>query len=246
MEKPIRLTDYFGANLAHLLAEKIVVVFTDFDESGFVNAVRNQYADKALKQRVELIADCLNDFLPHSYPEALAILNEILGPENEKETGMFTDYYWLMPIGKFVEKYGLEYYDESIAAIGEITKRNTGEYAIRPYIRACPDKTLSQMKQWAHSENFHLRRLASEGLRPRLPWAPRLNLFIENPEPVFEILNLLNADPVRFVRKSVANHLTDYVKENPRAVEPLLDKWSRSNNGHTRWILKQVNKRRKS
>jgi 3-methyladenine DNA glycosylase AlkC len=156
---------------------------------------------------------------------------------------MFTNFYWLMPVGKFVEKYGLEHFSESISAIEEITKRNTGEYAIRPFVRKDPGKTLKQMKKWAVSKNFHLRRLASEGLRPKLPWASKLDLFIEKPQPVFDVLEILKADPVRFVKKSVANHVTDYIKVNPGEAGKLIVQWKRSDNEHTQWIIKHATRK---
>ena|SRR5687768_3582407 len=130
-----------------------------------------------LTQRVELIADNLKIYLPNNFKEAVNILKEVMGPENTQETGMFSNFYWLMPVGKFIEKYGLDNYTESISAIEEITKRNTGEYAIRPFIRKYPRDTMKQIKKWARSGNFHLRRLSSEGLRPKLPWAQKLDLF---------------------------------------------------------------------
>jgi 3-methyladenine DNA glycosylase AlkC len=166
----------------------------------------------------------------------------ILGPENENETGMFTHFYWLMPVGKFIEKYGLDHFTLSIAAIEEVTKRNTGEYAIRPYARKYPDKTLQVCMRWAKSKNFHLRRLASEGLRPKLPWAPKLDIWNTTPEPVFDILNLLKEDEVRFVKKSVANHVRDWMKVNPPATKKLLTRWSQSKNEHTRWIVKYASR----
>lgn len=99
------------------------------------------------------------------------------------------------------------------------------------------------MEQWALSDNFHLRRLASEGLRPKLPWAEKLDLFVDNPAPVFTILNHLKADPVTFVKKSVANHLTDYLKVNPPAASELIKIWSRTDNEHTRWILRRATRK---
>lgn len=142
-----------------------------------------------------------------------------------------------MPVGKYIEKYGLEHPDISFKAIEELTKRNTGEYAIRPYIRKHPAPALMQMKTWAKSDNFHLRRLASEGLRPKLPWASKLDLYIENPKPVFQILDILKKDPIKFVKKSVANNLTDYIKVNPEAAYALIDKWKKSDNEHTQWMI---------
>lgn len=242
-EKTFRITDHFGANLAILLANKIIEIFPEFKARSFISEVEYYCNDLTLTQRVELIADQLKEFLPSDYARAIQILTKIMGPENPGETGMFTYYYWLMPVGKFIEKYGLENFEISMKAIEEHTKRNTGEYAIRPFVRKYPDQVLQQMKNWAQSENFHLRRLASEGLRPKLPWASKLDLFIENPNPVFEILQLLKEDPIKFVKKSVANHLTDYIKVNPQAAFSLLDSWNDTNNIHTQWIIKHATRK---
>lgn len=236
-EKISRPTDYFGANLAKILADKICIVHKDFDGSNFIETIRLNVQEKSLIQRVELIADQLQEFLPADYKKAVKIITGIMGPENPNETGMFREYYWLMPVGKFIEKYGLEHFNLSIKAIEELTKRNTGEYAIRPYIRKFPAATLQQMKAWARSDNFHLRRLASEGLRPKLPWASKLELFIDDPKPVFQILNIMRTEPIKFVKMSIANNLTDYIKVNPAPTFQLLQKWGKSNNRHTQWII---------
>jgi 3-methyladenine DNA glycosylase AlkC len=238
-----RPTDYFGVPLAELLAKKIGQHFSAFNRKAFLHNVKSSCETLSLTQRVELIADNLNHQLPQNFSRATRILHKIMGPENPNETGMFTHYYWLLPVAKYIEKYGLDHYSESIAAIEEITKRNTGEYAIRPFIRKYPKETLKQMKTWARSQNFHLRRLASEGLRPKLPWAQKLELFIDEPKPVFEILSILKADKIRFVRKSVANHLTDYLKVNPKATYEFLNKLKETNNEHTLWIVQHATRK---
>lgn len=238
-------TEYFDTKLAEMLSEKIRAIYPVFNHTSFTEKTKYAIPDKALKQRVELIADELHQHLPENYPASVDVLLQILGPENPAETGMFTEFYWLMPVAKFVEKYGLGHFNISVHAIGEITKRNTGEYAIRPFIQKYPQKTLQVMDQWAKSENFHLRRLASEGLRPKLPWATKLDLFIEDPSPVFEILELLKEDPVHFVKKSVANHITDYLKVNPKAANELILNWQKSDNEHTMWILKHATRKQK-
>lgn len=240
MSTTIKITELFGANLATLLADKIQPVYPAFDAAAFIAAVDKRTNGKTYTQRIEIIAEELRTFLPGKYIDALGILMHILGPENPNETGMFTNYYWLMPMGKFIEKYGLDDFDASMQAISEVTKRNTGEYAVRPYIRAHPAKALVYLKAWAGSSNFHLRRLASEGLRPKLPWAPKLDTFIEHPEPVFEILEMLKEDPVKFVQKSVANHITDYLKVNPEPTRELIRRWQSSNNSPTQWIIKRA------
>lgn len=236
------ITVVFGEKLAILLSEKIVAVYRAFDVKGFVRETRKQVVGKSYTQRIEIFADLLRQYLPEEYPEALDILSRILGPENQEETGMFTNFYWLMPVGKFVEKYGLNHFALSIKAIGEITKRCTGEYAIRPYARKYPERTLAVCTRWAKSKNFHLRRLASEGLRPKLPWAPKLDVWDENPKPIFEILELLKEDEIKFVKKSVANHVRDWVKVNPKEAKKLITRWSKSKNEHTKWILKHAHR----
>lgn len=236
----ISITEVFGEDLALLLAEKILLVHKSFPKKEFCHSVKKEVLGKTYTQRIAVIAENLRRYLPEQYPEALDILMKILGPENPMETGMFSNFYWLMPVGKFVEKYGLDHFSLSINAIEKITKRNTGEYAIRPYAQKYPEKTLTICKKWAQSKNFHLRRLASEGLRPKLPWAPKLDIWVSNPEPVFSILEILKEDSVKFVKKSVANHLRDWIKVNPEEARKVISKWSKSGNQHTQWILKHA------
>lgn len=237
------ITEKFGRNLAEFLSEKIIMVYPIFDKKNFVTLTENRIIGKTYTQRICIIAELLKKFLPQNYEEALHILISIIGEENPNQTGMFTNYYWIMPIGKFVEEYGLEYFELSIKAIEEITKRNTGEYAIRPYIRQYPDQTLKVMENWAISPNFHLRRLASEGLRPKLPWATKLDTFNDHPTPVFNILELLKEDEILFVKKSVANHLTDWLKVNKEAVIPLIKRWRDLPNYNTQWIIRRATRK---
>lgn len=237
------ITKWFGDNLAKLLADKINKVHKDFNSEKYIETIKREAKDLGYTKRIELHADVLREYLPQSYPKAVKILVEILGEENPNETGMFTNFYWVMPIGKFVEKYGLDDFEVSIQAIEEITKRNTGEYAIRPYIRKYPQKTIKVMQKWSKSQNFHLRRLASEGSRPKLPWSTKLDTFIDNPEPVFKIFENLMQDEVKFVQKSVANNLTDYLKVNKNAAIEFIRKYNKSDNKNTQWILKHATRK---
>lgn len=236
----VSITEMFGENLAILLADKIIVVYKSFNKKEFCNSVKKQVVGKTYTQRVGIIAENLKKYLPANYKDAVAILTQILGPENKEETGMFTNFYWLMPVGKFVEIYGLDDFSVSIKAIEELTKRNTGEYAIRPYARKYPEKVIAVCKKWAKSKNFHLRRLASEGLRPKLPWATKLDTWKDNPKQIFEILEILKEDEVKFVKKSVANHLRDWLKVNPKEAQKIVYSWYKSQNPNTQWILKHA------
>ncbi len=243
MSEDRSITQYFGDNLAELLVEKIKPIYKNFDSKTYIENIREKCVNLGYTKRIELHADELKPLLPNAYAESVKILMQILGEENPNETGMFKEFYWVMPIGKFVEKYGLDDFDISIKAIEEITKRNTGEYAIRPFIRKYPEKTVQIMLEWSTSDNFHLRRLASEGLRPKLPWATKLDTFIENPKPVFQILDNLMEDDIKFVKKSVANHLTDYLKVNKKEAVKFIKAYQRSENKHTQWIIKHATRK---
>ncbi len=243
MDQEKGITKHVGSNLAVLLADKILAVHEDFPKAAYVEAIQAKCEPLGYTKRIELHADELYQHLPKGYETACGILLSILGEENQNETGMFSEFYWIMPIGKFVEKYGLNHLALSLQAIEEITKRNTGEYAIRPFIRKFPEETLKKMTEWAKSDSFHLRRLASEGLRPKLPWATKLDTFIHNPHPVFAILALLKEDEVKFVKKSVANHLTDWLKVNREPTVALIKQWSQSDDQHTKWIIKRATRK---
>jgi 3-methyladenine DNA glycosylase AlkC len=235
-----KLKYWFDKDLAILLAGKIQEAYDSFDSTGFIKKASVGLNGLELKDRVEFLADNLNEKLPGEYKSAIRILTKILGPENEKETGMFTEGYWIMPLAKYVEKYGLDHFDTSINAIKEITKRNTGEYCIRPFIDKYPEKTLAVMQQWSEDNNVHVRRLSSEGLRPRLPWARKFDRFIENPKPILAILDNLKDDESRFVQKSVANNLNDILKDNYQVGINVIKKWSKNATRNRSWIIKHA------
>ncbi len=232
---------WFDKDLAILLSDKIIKVYPKFPSQEFISSIDKKVDSLELKDRVETIADELHEKLGENYNKGLKILSKIIGPENKEETGMFKKFYWIMPIAKFVEKYGLNDFEVSMKAIEEITKRNTGEYTIRPFLEQFPKETLVQMKAWSKSKNKHVRRLASEGVRPRLPWATKLDQFIENPTPFFPILNNLKDDPSKYVQKSVANCINDVFKDNPTLGKELINKWAVGKISQQRkWIIKHA------
>lgn len=235
-----KLKLWFDKDLAKLLADKVSIVDDSFPSKKFITSVDNGVSDLELKARVELIADKFHEYISEDYKETVAILIQILGPENEEETGMFTNFYWVMPIAKYVEKYGLDDFDISMKAIEEITKRNTGEYTIRPYIENHLKKSLSQLKKWSKSKNRHVRRLSSEGPRPRLPWANKLQIFIDDPSPILPILNTLKDDPSKYVQNSVANCINDILKDNLDIGKDLIERWIPAESKNTSWIIKHA------
>ena len=235
-----KLKYYFDEELGMMLAKKIMPHYPKFQSKAFIKDIKLSVGNLELKQRVEIISDALFHHLPSNFCTALDILGKILGPENPKETGMFTEGYWLMPIAFYVEKYGLENYEESMRFIEEVTKRNTGEYAIRPFLLARPEKTLEIAKKWTKNKNSHVRRLASEGLRPRLPWAKKITIFSQDPTPVFLVLENMKSDSSAYVRKSVANNLADFLKENYEDTISFIEKWKSNASSETQWVIKHA------
>lgn len=235
-----KLKYWFDQELAEMLSEKIIVLKPNFRKDAFIDNVVDKIDYLELKDRIELIADELQTHLEGTIPEKINVLVGILGPENEEETGMFTNYYWIMPIAKYVEKYGIKHFEVSMNAISEITKRNTGEYAIRPYLVHHSEETLALVKDWSHHENKHIRRLSSEGIRPRLPWAKKLDQFIENPRPIIPILNNLKDDASKYVQKSVANCLNDILKDNLEVGKNTIEKWNINPTKERKWIIKHA------
>ncbi|MDX9732466.1 MAG: DNA alkylation repair protein, partial [Bdellovibrionales bacterium] len=144
---------------------------------------------------------------------------------------------------EFIQVYGLNHLAPSLEALKEITILFTGEFAVRPFIKKYPQKTLAFLKACAKSDNAHVRRWASEGSRPRLPWGERLDLVIQNPTLTLEILELLKHDPELYVRKSVANHLNDISKDNPKVAIETLKRWSKASRGQDQniaWITRHA------
>lgn len=231
---------WFDADLAELLADKLLTKGVDFDKASFVNSVAENLTYLELKDRVELMADALHSHLTAEYNTAVSHLMDILGPKNEKETGMFKEFYWVMPIAKYVEKYGLDYFDTSMSAIREITQRNTGEYTIRPYLEKFQEQTLQVMHDWSKDSNKHLRRLSSEGVRPRLPWASKLDQFIQDPMAIFPILDNLKDDTSKYVQKSVANCINDVLKDNPEIGKTWIENWVPMATKQRKWIIKHA------
>lgn len=146
-----------------------------------------------------------------------------------------------MPVAKYVEKYGLNEWELSMDMIAAITKRNTGEYAIRAFIEKFPEKTLKKMLVWAGDENFHLRRLACEGIRPRLPWAKKLDSLGLSPFMIISILNTLKDDKCKYVQKSVANCLNDIFKDRREIGIQIIEDWSQDEiSVQRKWIIKHA------
>ena len=161
-------------------------------------------------------------FLPHVYSEAIEVLLKSLTPPLKKTEGNGLAGLFYMPHCSFIEEFGediaynnnIDPFDISMSAQYKLTTRFTCEYSIRPFIVNDERRTLQLLYKWMEDENPHVRRLCSEGTRPRLPWSKKIDSFISNPDPCIPILERLKNDPDLYVRRSVANHVGDIAKDN--------------------------------
>ncbi|MUK90315.1 hypothetical protein GMD78_18235 [Ornithinibacillus sp. L9] len=238
MSEYVPLKYYFDAQLAKRLSSLIEAHDSTFPSDSFIHHVSKRVENKELKARVEVIADELHSHLPLDYEQALLILLNILGPENDTEEGMFTNGYFLMPVATFVEKYGQDHFDTSMNAMYEITKRHTSEYAIRPYLARDINRCLAYFQEWKSDSNSHVRRLVSEGTRPRLPWAKKIEPIKNDPRQNLTLIKGLINDPSPYVQKSVANHINDLTKDYSMIVLSWLSEYMDQNNNINSKVIK--------
>lgn len=242
-----KLKDYYDGDYARLLADKIKLHDAEFDVSGFIDYIEENLNDKPFLKRQDLFVDAFERFLTNRYELDIEIFFRILGPELSEPQGMFSEGWWLWPIGRYVERHGLKNWDLTVAFIYELTKRYTGEFAIRPLLNENPKKTLEILLVWSSDSNVHVRRLASEGMRISLPWAKKSFAVLEEPELFKQVLENLKDDQEKFVMKSVGNNLNDLMKEKPDMADEIIEEWlagpvSKS----TAWIINHGSRSRKN
>ena len=228
---PEPLKNLYSVDLIKSLCEQISNVYEKFDEYGFfAHVIDDEWKDKELKERMKHISESLHQYLPIEYSDAIQIIM--------KSSSKFSGFQYMFFPG-FVELYGLNKYEESIQALEHFTKYSSSEFAVRPFIKKYNHKMMAQMKAWSESENHHVRRLASEGCRPRLPWAMALPEFKQDPSQILPILEKLKNDDSEYVRRSVANNLNDISKDNPQVVIEIAKSWL-GNNQQTDWVVKHA------
>ena len=218
----------------------IAAVYPRFDSRRFVRDCLRGYDELALMARGWKIADALRAHLPADFPEAIEILMRSLGPPADSKQGDGMAPFLYMPHAFFVARYGLDHFEPSMRAQYEITRRFTAEFSIRPFLERHREATLTRLAEWARDPDPHVRRLVSEGTRPRLPWAPRLADFQRDPAPVLALLELLKDDPEIYVRRSVANNLNDIGKDHSERLFETARRWQAGADANRRWLVKHA------
>jgi 3-methyladenine DNA glycosylase AlkC len=240
MEAEQGLKRFYGVEAARLLGNHIVQVYPNFDVESYANAVVKGVQGLELKARLKVMMEALRTRLPQNYPAAIEILVASLGPELDVNEGIFKQGWFWGPVVLLVQEYGLDDPNVSLKALNAMTRRHTAEEALRPFIVRHYDLTMRHLWEWVEDESFHVRRLVSEGTRPRLPWAMRLDQFVKDPRPALALLEKLRDDPALYVQKSVANHLNDVAKDHPDLVVEIAEQWMQQNPTPARqWIVRR-------
>lgn len=213
------LKEIYDEQFLQRLATAILKIDADFDARKFLKI---DLSKQELKQRMRSIALALNESLsPKKYQQKVEIL-KVVAPTmaKDKNAGLA-----LIIFPDFVEVFGLDDFDFSMQALEFFTEFGTAEFAVRQFIKLDCKRALVFFQKWSKSKNYHVRRLASEGCRPRLPWGEALGLFKKDPTTILPILENLKCDESEYVQKSVANNLNDISKDHPEILLQLLTKW---------------------
>ncbi|WP_407492685.1 DNA alkylation repair protein [Pseudooceanicola sp. MF1-13] len=225
MAKNFSLKDQlFNAEKVSYLAGLFRAQNPEFDPN-FETRCLSRFPELELKERIAWIAECLVPALPDDFPEAADQITAALPPPLDPtlRDDDFGDFIFC-PLGEYAVLRGLEDHpDRALVLLEEVTQRFSMEYAIRHFLKRWPDRTYARLNDWAEHSSYHVRRLVSEGTRPRLPWGAGITT---DPAHALPLLDRLHSDPTRFVTRSVANHLNDISKKDAAPVLRALTAWS--------------------
>lgn len=228
----------YGPEVPTRIAAMIGAVSPAFDTRAFLADALAGYEALELMPRAGHIAEALRRHLPAEYEAALDVLMRSVSESQETTASLGLGSFVFLPHVFFVGRHGLDHFEASMRAQHLLTQRFTAEFSIRPYLERHPEATLARLHEWAVDPNEHVRRLVSEGTRPRLPWAPRLREFQRDPAPVLALLERLKDDPSLYVRRSVANNLNDIGKDHPDVLTDTARRWLAGQpSEERRWVV---------
>jgi len=244
--EPTLMRDGISEKSVHALALRLKANWKPFNTRKFEQLVFAELPALGLGERIQLVRRALKEVLPDDFRKAVPIMVDALGPEIPEGGLENIDLagptgFIVMSQTAYVARYGLDYFDLSMSAFYEMTKRFSAEGSIRYFILQHEKETLKQLDEWTQDDNFHIRRLVSECTRPRLPWMIRLPKYVQNPAPVIKLIDKLKHDPSLYVRRSVANNLNDIAKDNPDTVTTTLQRWNKKQpSDEMRWLTRHA------
>ncbi|AUX40671.1 hypothetical protein SOCE26_020720 [Sorangium cellulosum] len=235
---------FFDRDLVAGIAAELRAAHRGFDARGFTAAAQDGLDALELTARARHIAAAMHHFLPARFPQAAAILRASLPPPREHRDGepagdAMAPFRYL-PHVFYVAEHGLDDFEPAMQLQYELTRRFTAEFSVRAFLLRHPEATYERLSAWARDPDPDVRRLVSEGTRPRLPWAQRLPAFQRDPAPVVRLLELLKDAPERYVTRSVANNLNDIAKDNPEVTVDVCQRWSKDATPERRWVIRHA------
>lgn len=236
MAEPLK--NSFGPEIPDYLAGLFGAVVPRFQRKRFIERCLDGLDELELMPRARHVADALADVLPDDGGEVMQIVVDALHHEGEPPELHGMEGFRYLPIVDLIADRGLDHFEVAMTANYEVTKRFTAEFCIRPYLERHPDATLGRLREWTNDPSEHVRRLVSEGTRPRLPWASRLRGFMADPTPVVELLELLKDDESEYVRRSVANNVNDIAKDHPEVAIDIARRWWPDASRDRKWLIK--------
>ncbi|OJH40174.1 DNA alkylation repair protein [Cystobacter ferrugineus] len=237
---PEQLKTFFDRKLVERIATMLRTAHPSFPEQRFVAEATDRLGDHELVGRARHIMQAMHRALPDDFERAAGILLRSLEPESARQESQGMGVFIYLPHTMYVAEHGLGHFETSMRAQYELTKRFTAEFSIRPFLERYPRETLARLQAWTEDPNVHVRRLVSEGTRPRLPWASRLRAFQEDPRPVLALLDRLKDDPELYVRRSVANNLNDIGKDHPDVLVDTCARWKEGASPERLWVIRHA------
>ena len=230
--------DLYNDAFFEKLTATVQFIVPDFNAPSFLNAIHDDtWEDQAFKQRMRHIAIVLEQHLPGNFEAQAEVLLKVVA--HLVSRGIKEESVEFMFLPDFIELFGGAHFDTSVKAFERITQFTSCEFAVRPFIINAQEAMMAQMNLWATHEQPMVRRLATEGCRPRLPWAMAIPAFKKDPAPILPILEQLKNDSSESVRRSVANNLNDISKDNPDIVIQLAKAW-KGQRKETDWVVKHA------
>lgn len=237
-----------GPEAIDCLAHNISLVHAAFDASSFKQLALTDIDALGFMDRSAHIAAALKATLPAKFSQATDVLLQTLTPPNAHTERLGLGVFFYLPHTRFVADYGRDAQhnageDPFVAAMRaqyELTRRFTAEFSIRPFLIHDFERTLQQLKAWLDDPDPHVRRLCTEGCRPRLPWGARIPQLIADPRPTLPILEALKNDPSLYVRRSVANHVGDIAKDHPDIAFEVCERWLTHADKDLKWVIRHA------
>jgi 3-methyladenine DNA glycosylase AlkC len=241
------LKELMGRRLIGLIGQSLAAAIPSFQLRRFQSQALRGLERLELKERAQHIAGAMAEQLPADFDELAPLLIQSFGPPLAASEGNGLAPFFYFPHAHLIAERGVSSFASGMAANYELTQRFTAEFSIRPFLIEHRDKCLQLLKRWARDSSVHVRRLVSEGTRPRLPWAMRLPEFQRNPQLTLPLLEALKDDPELYVRRSVANHLADIAKDHPEIAYGVCQAWldelnesGRKQAEQRRWIIRHA------